>query len=125
MSIVADIENGLTVAGNELLGEVVENVLLNAIEHHDREAPSLDVRARRSDGTVRVEIEDDGPGISEEMKTKVFDRNVTSETTGSIGFGLYFVSVMMDRYGGSMWFEDAEPRGTVAVLTFPRDAPTE
>ena len=125
VSIVTDIENGLTVAGNELLGEVVENVLLNAIEHHDRESPSLHVRARRSDGAVRVEIEDDGPGISEGMKTKVFDRNVTSETTGSIGFGLYFVSVMMDRYGGSVWFEDAEPRGTVAVLTFPCDASME
>ncbi len=121
VSVETDIEDGLTVAGNELLGEVVENVLLNAIEHHDGRSPSLAVRARRSEGSVRVEIEDDGPGISDGMKTQVFDRNVTSEATGSIGFGLYFVSVMMDQYGGAVWFEDAEPRGTVAVLTFPQD----
>ncbi len=125
VSVETDIENGLTVTGNELLGEVVENMLLNAIEHHDRESPSLVVRARCSESEVRVELEDDGPGISEEMKTQVFDRNVTSETTGSIGFGLYFVSVMMDQYGGAVWFEDAEPRGTVAVLTFPQDESVE
>ncbi|GKZ14101.1 histidine kinase N-terminal 7TM domain-containing protein [Haladaptatus sp. T7] len=126
VSIDADIEDGLAVSGNELLGEVVENVLLNAIEHHDRDDPSLVIRTRRSEETVRVEIEDDGPGISEEMKTRVFDRNVTSESTGSIGFGLYFVSVMMEQYDGSVWFEDANPCGTVAILSFPQlsaDAP--
>ncbi|WP_435151650.1 sensor histidine kinase [Haladaptatus sp. DFWS20] len=98
---------------------MLENVLLNAIEHNDRPVPSLTVRAWRSDELVRVEIEDDGPGIPDGMKSEVFDRNVTSESSGSIGFGLYFVHVMMDQYGGTVWFKDADPRGTVAVLTFP------
>jgi K+-sensing histidine kinase KdpD len=120
VGIDADIPEGLFVRGNELLGEVIENVLLNAIEHHDHESPVLTVRVRGTDESIRVEIEDDGPGISEEMKTRVFDRNVTSEATGSIGFGLYFVSVMMDQYDGSVWFEDADPRGTVAILSFPQ-----
>lgn len=123
VSIDADIESALFVSGNVLLGEVVENVLLNAVEHHDRESPSVAIRARGSDEDVRVEIEDDGPGIPEEMKAQVFDRNVTSESSGSIGFGLYFVSVMMDQYGGAVWFEDAASRGTIAVLTFPNATP--
>lgn len=57
------------------------------------------------------------------MKSQVFDRNVTSETSGSVGFGLYFVHVMMEQFGGTVWFEDADPRGTVAVLTFPAVSP--
>jgi len=120
VDIETDIPEGVPVRGNELLGEVIENVLLNAIEHHDDGSPSLVVRAWETEESVRVEIEDDGPGISEDMKTRVLDRNVTSEATGSIGFGLYFVSVMMDQYDGSVWFEDADPRGTVAVLSFPQ-----
>ncbi|WP_231184675.1 histidine kinase N-terminal 7TM domain-containing protein [Haladaptatus sp. DYF46] len=125
VDVEADIPEELFVRGNELLGEVIENVLLNAIEHHDDESPSLVVRTRQADESVRVEIEDDGPGISEDMKTRVFDRNVTSAATGSIGFGLYFVSVMMDQYDGSVWFEDADPRGTVAVLSFPQLSPND
>ncbi len=41
------------------------------------------------------------------MKSAVFDRNGTSESSGSIGFGLYFVHVMMTQYGGNIRFEDA------------------
>lgn len=63
VSVRTDIEDGLCVSANELLGEVLENVLLNAIEHNDADFPSLAIRARRSGGDVRVEIEDDGPGI--------------------------------------------------------------
>ena len=45
---------------------------------------------------------------------------MTSEGTGSVGFGLHFVRVMMDRYDGDAWFEDREDgqRGAVAVLQF-------
>ncbi|GAA0247258.1 ATP-binding protein [Haladaptatus pallidirubidus] len=118
VSVEASVEDGLCVSGNELLGEVLENVLLNAIEHNDRSFPSLAVRAQRDEDVVRVEIEDDGPGIPDEMKSEVFDRNVTSESSGSVGFGLYFVHMMMTQYGGNIRFEDAENRGAVAVLTF-------
>ncbi|WP_076427384.1 histidine kinase N-terminal 7TM domain-containing protein [Haladaptatus litoreus] len=118
VTVEAEIEDGLCVSGDELLGEVLENVLLNAIEHNDQSSPSIVVRARRNEDAIRVEIEDDGPGIPDEMKSAVFDRNVTSESSGSIGFGLYFVHVMMTQYGGNIRFEDAETRGSVAILTF-------
>ncbi|WP_458207130.1 sensor histidine kinase [Haladaptatus sp. NG-SE-30] len=123
INLQTDIEDGLRVSANELLGEVLENVLLNAIEHNDRDVPSLAVRACHSDGEVRVEIEDDGPGIPDEMKSQMFDQHVTSETSGSIGFGLYFVHVMMEQFGGNVWFEDTDTRGVVAILTFPTATP--
>ncbi|WP_266075230.1 histidine kinase N-terminal 7TM domain-containing protein [Haladaptatus caseinilyticus] len=123
VEVEADIEHDLFISGNELLGEVLENVLLNAVEHNDQSFPTLTVRAWGSDEIVRVEIEDDGPGIPDGMKSEVFDRNVTSASSGSIGFGLYFVRVMMDRYDGDVWFEDANDGGTVAVLTFPVEPP--
>jgi len=122
VAVRCDVEDGLRVQGNDLLGEVVENLLLNAVEHAGS-APEIEVRARRADDAVRVEIADDGPGIPDEMKSAVFERNVTAEESGSVGFGLHFVSVMMDQYGGDVWFEDADAGGAVAVLSFPAASP--
>ena len=45
---------------------------------------------------------------------------VTAEESGTIGFGLYFVKVMIEEYGGHVSVETNDLRGTVAVLTFER-----
>ncbi|WP_327053167.1 sensor histidine kinase [Halomicrococcus gelatinilyticus] len=122
VAVRCDVDDGLRVRGNDLLGEVVENLLLNAVEHAGS-APEIEVRARRADDAVRVEIADDGPGIPDEMKSAVFEREVTAEESGSVGFGLHFASVMMEQYGGEVWFEDADAGGAVAVLSFPTASP--
>lgn len=63
------------------------------------------------------------PGMTDEMKETVFERNVATSQT-SHGFGLYFVSVLMNLYGGTVWIEDNDHResgskpGAIAVLEF-------
>lgn len=49
----------------------------------------------------------------------MFGPGITTDESGTIGFGLYFVKVMVDEYGGTVHFEENDPRGTVAVLTLP------
>jgi len=130
VTVRTDVEEDLRVAGDDLLPAVIENLLGNAVEHNDGDAPDVTVRTVRAGDEIRVRIADDGPGIPDEMREAVFEREVTSDDSGSVGFGLYFVDVMMDRYGGSVRFEDgtestagsfAEPDGAVAVLTFPAE----
>ncbi|MEF8829429.1 MAG: histidine kinase N-terminal 7TM domain-containing protein [Haloarcula sp.] len=106
---------------DSLLASVVENLFRNAVEHNDTEAPAITVSASAGPGTVTLRIADNGPGIDDEMKEVIFEEAVTSETSGSVGFGLYFVRVMVDRYGGDIWFEDREDgaTGAVAVLELP------
>jgi len=113
----------VTVFANDLLGIVLQNVLQNAVEHTDRERPRIDVTIHETDSTVDIRIADQGPGINEELRESVFEREVATRQTAH-GFGLYFVSVMMDLYEGDVWFEDNEPRGTVAVLQFERPEQT-
>lgn len=109
---------------DDLLSAVIENLLSNAIEHNDTDDPEITVDVTVDSETVSVRIADNGPGIPDEMKDQIFDEWVTSDESGSIGFGLYFVRVMVDRYGGDIWFEDRTDgegsRGAVAVLRLPK-----
>lgn len=135
-TIKVAIDDELRVIGDDLLPEVIENLILNAIEHNDTDAPLVTIQAVRREDAIHVRIADNGPGIPDDMKNIVFDERVTGNESGSIGFGLYFVKFMMERYGGSVWFEDGhekaapsrtaneldEPDGAVAVLSFPATA---
>ncbi|MBX0302649.1 ATP-binding protein [Haloarcula salinisoli] len=99
--------------------------MLNALEHNDTDQPWVRVTARAEPDTVVVRVADDGPGIPEKFRGEVFSPGVTADESGTIGFGLYFVKVMMEEYGGHVRFEANEPRGTVAVLTFEQATSAE
>lgn len=117
-TVEATIPDGLRVLGDDLVGEVIDNVVLNALEHNDTEQPRIRVTAEAGRDAVVVRVADNGPGIPEKFRGDVFSPGVTSGESGTIGFGLYFVKVMMEEYGGRVHFETNAPRGTVAVLTF-------
>ncbi|MFC6755926.1 sensor histidine kinase [Halomicroarcula sp. GCM10025894] len=119
-TVETDIPDGLRVTGDELVGQVVDNVVLNALEHNDTDRPWVRVTARATADAVVVRVADDGPGIPEKFRGEVFSPGITADESGTIGFGLYFVKVMMEEYGGHVRFETNDPRGTVAVLTFER-----
>ena len=110
------------VRADSMLGSVVENVFLNAVEHNDSETPAIDVTASVDAESVTLRIGDNGPGVGDERKEVIFNETVTSEASGSVGFGLYFVGVMLERYGGDVWFEDRDDGrdGVVAVIELPR-----
>jgi signal transduction histidine kinase len=119
-----NVDEDLYVEGNDLARRVVLDVLFNAIEHNDATEPQVDIWTQRAADRVQVHIADDGPGMSDEMKETVFDRDLRAAQSAD-GFGLYFVSVIMNLYGGTVWFEDNTPRGTVAILEFQAAEPDE
>lgn len=112
----------VTVAADEMVGNVIGNVLDNAVDHHDGDEPSVTVSVTPRDQTVAVRIADDGPGIPDEEKEAVFrrgNRGLKDADIGS-GFGLFFVDAMLDRYGGDASVADNEMGGTTIVLRFQR-----
>lgn len=100
------------VMADELLAPVVENVLSNAVVHHDAEATHVLVTFRSVNGVVELRIADDGPGIPEDQRAEVFEPGVGTGT----GLGLALARSIVTRYGGEVRIEDNEPRGTVVVL---------
>ncbi|WP_276258317.1 sensor histidine kinase [Haloglomus litoreum] len=104
------------VRGDDLLKYVVENLVRNGVQHHDRDDPTVRVRATVEDESVRLYVTDDGPGIPNGRKEDV----LTPGEHGDSGLGLHLVRTVVEGYGGGVAIRDNEPRGTVVELTLPR-----
>jgi len=116
-TVELDIDDDEHVLANHLAEHVIVSVVENAIEHNTNADPRVEITTRGAGEWTQIRIVDNGPGISDELKTTIFERSIEpSQTAG--GFGLYFVSVMMELYGGTVWDEDNHPTGTVTVLEF-------
>jgi PAS domain S-box-containing protein len=109
------------VRANDLLSSVFRNLLNNAVQHSDREEPTVEVTAdmTRGDHTAIVRIADDGPGIAPERREAVFGKEEKGIDSEGTGLGLYLVQSLVEEYGGSVWIEDNDPRGTVVVVELP------
>ena len=102
------------VQANDMLRSVFRNLLTNAVRHHDGEEPTVEVSAEiEDDGWVLVQVADDGPGIDPERRDVVFGKGEKGIDSEGTGLGLYLVYALVDHYGGSVWIEDNDPRGSV------------
>ncbi len=116
----------LTGLGEEL-GRMVRNVLENARDHA---ASTISVSLSETDATVSLEIADDGPGIAEADRDRVFERFVRVDadrarrTNGGTGLGLAIARAIARRHGGDIaisaapGISSAKP-GTRVTITLP------
>ncbi len=104
------------VKATELLDSVFRNLLTNAIVHNDQDEPTVTVSANRDDEALRVFVADDGPGIPDEQKWKIFGKGELGLESEGTGIGLYLVENLVAQFGGDVHIEDNEPRGAVFVV---------
>ncbi len=107
------------------LGEVLVNLMVNALEAMAaRGAITIGAKEERMTGGggagqyIRMDIEDTGPGISEESVPKLFDPFFTSKATGT-GLGLSIVYGIIRRHGGDVRLQTHAGRGTVFSVFLP------
>jgi signal transduction histidine kinase len=124
VSIDDDVGDIPPVVANDLVGQVIENILLNAVEHNDTDAPHIRVWDAVTDEEVCLHVADNGPGIPDDRKEDVFDPEYTSDAADTYGYGLYFVDTMVRAYGGKVRFEDSDLGGAEAVVTLQRGSYT-
>ncbi|CCQ36659.1 sensor box histidine kinase [Natronomonas moolapensis 8.8.11] len=100
--------------------EAMEELIKNAIDHSDRETPSIEIRILATGDTVEVRVVDDGPGIpAVERDVLVTGRAIDDLYHGS-GLGLWLVYWIVEQSDGSIDVTDAEPRGTEIEIRLPR-----
>jgi signal transduction histidine kinase len=103
------------------LNQALMNVLANAAAAVDgRDEPQLTVRTRDRGERVAIEVEDNGPGIPEEVLPRIFDPFFTTKEVGQgTGLGLSITHGIVERHGGEITAR-SEPGCTVFVLELPR-----
>ncbi len=104
----------------EMLTQVLLNLALNSIDVLGG-APDGVVRVTAERGPrrgIRIVVEDNGPGIPEEIRERLFEPFTTTKANGT-GLGLSIARKLTEALGGSIAVESAAPHGTRVVLDFP------
>jgi PAS domain S-box-containing protein len=122
LTVSYDIPEGCHVRANELLKDIFINLVGNSIKHSTGPLALNVVLDQAMAGGVmycRVIVEDNGPGIPDNLKRTLFDRlNLTNTRARGKGFGLCLIKMLVDGYRGKFWVEDRVPGDSTKVARF-------
>jgi signal transduction histidine kinase len=106
-------------ASEDALGEVLSNLIVNAIEAQPN-GGRVRVSLARQGAQLQINVEDDGPGISDELRARMFQPFFTTKATGT-GLGLSIVARRVAEMGGTLECESPlrDGAGTRFRLTVP------
>ncbi|MBW2267246.1 MAG: hypothetical protein JRH16_01625, partial [Deltaproteobacteria bacterium] len=104
------------------LNQVFLNLLMNACDAIES-GGTIRIRTQALADGVRLEFQDDGPGISEEVRSRIFDPFFTTKSVGGgTGLGLSLSHGIIERHGGRIEVESAPGAGATFVIELPYDA---
>lgn len=118
--VIADLEHHVHVIGDDkLIGRIITNLILNGVQSVSSEVrPLINIKLRteyENKNTVLLTVKDNGSGIPEEIREKVFVPNFTTKYTGS-GIGLAVAKKGIQQMGGEIWFETSN-KGTTFYIS--------
>ncbi len=125
-------ENDFIVNTDPLLfGEILRNIVKNAVEstfpsttsnsfegssgEREKESPRVTVTIQKKENTVRLEVTDNGPGIPENIRDKIFTPGFSTKA-GNIGIGLSLVKSLSEQLGIEIKLESNRGEGTKFLI---------
>jgi len=111
-----DIKGKARVMADDSIASVIDNIIRNAVIHG--KADKITITTGKERDMCEVRIADNGTGIPDDIKKKIFEEGFKYGDTGNTGIGLHIVEKAMESYGGYAWVEDNEPKGAVFALRF-------
>lgn len=105
------------IADAEQLSRVINNIVSNSIKYHADRKIAINLRVKDEGDFIRVEIQDNGKGISKSALPHIFERTYRADVsrnsaTGGSGIGLAIVKKIIEDHGGRIWAESKEGEGT-------------
>ena len=99
------------VKANELLFNVFENILVNSVKYNNNPNIEIIIKISRTQinnkNFIKIEFIDNGIGIPDNIKDKVFQRAfIKDKTVSGMGLGLSLVNKIIEKYNGQIWVED-------------------
>lgn len=104
----------------KLIQQLVSNLVGNALRHDASADNAVVVRGHTADGSVIIAISDQGRGMSEEERSRLFERFSSSAPVGEgTGLGLYISGHIAELHGGRILVDTIAQHGTTMLVTFP------
>jgi signal transduction histidine kinase len=119
-------ESGTMNADPNLVGQVLDNLLDNALRHGPRPG-RVELRAERLDGEWRFDVTDEGPGVPAELRDRIFERFTRADParnrrSGGAGLGLSLSAAIARAHGGTLdLIQGAAGWGTTFRLRIPAE----
>jgi two-component system phosphate regulon sensor histidine kinase PhoR len=114
-------------ADREKLRLVLVNLIDNAIKFSPK-GGTVNVAGQRRSGTIELRVTDEGVGIPEEERERIFRkfyRGSSSVLSGGAGLGLFITRGLVTAMGGRIWVDSTEGEGSTFVLELPSRGETE
>lgn len=107
-----------------LFGQLVHNLLTNAIRYTTKENTTIEIAFNKTDNEYVLTVKDQGIGIPKAAQSRIFssfyraDNAAKAQSDGN-GLGLYLTKHIVDITGGKIWFKSTEDKGTTFYVSFP------
>jgi two-component system sensor kinase FixL len=99
--------------------QVIINLVRNAVEAMERSSiRRVRINSVASPDGLRVDIADTGPGLPEDIASRLFEPFVTNKDSG-MGLGLSICKDIIESHGGRLWAEPNAPQGTIFSFVLP------
>ncbi|RCX09615.1 signal transduction histidine kinase [Anaerobacterium chartisolvens] len=108
----------------EKLRRVVTNIIDNAQKYMDKPNGKISIMLRSTKSSTVIEISDNGPGISKDHLSHIFDRfyraDLSRSRVNGSGLGLAIAKQIIEGHGGRIWAKSRENEGTSIIISLKR-----
>jgi two-component system, NtrC family, nitrogen regulation sensor histidine kinase NtrY len=106
-------------ADRDQLSQAIINLVKNGLQSVPEDCEGLiEISLSRQDHKAIIAVSDNGEGISDEMKQKLFNPSFTTKSSG-MGLGLAIVKNIAENFSGRVWFETEEGKGSTFYIEIP------
>jgi len=127
---VETVEKQIVIKANELLADIFENILVNAVKYNDNTVPEISIKISKTElsevNYMKLEFKDNGIGIQDFKKEKIFLEGYKDlKGEKGMGIGLSLITKIINLYKGNIWVEDRiqgnYSKGSNFIVLIPED----
>ena len=118
VSVQISVKGQAFVMADDTLVSVLDNIINNGIERG--KADKIEIELKEKDTKSYIQISDNGIGIPDKVKRKIFEEGFIHGISGNTGIGLYIVKKAINNFGGTVKVTDNELGGATFILELDR-----